>query len=120
MKFYLDENLSDTIAKVARQHGVDVISSHESGRNSLSDAEQLRLAALDGRCLVTRDGGDFVAQTFRVLANDAPHAGVLIVTRALHLHDVGSIVRALVDYHVSHPGDHPAYTVDYLRPVTTG
>ncbi len=118
MKFYLDENLSDKIARAARDHGVDVISSHECGRDNYNDAEQLRLASLDGRCLVTRDRDDYLALTWQAMSGETPHAGVLIVARSLHQSDIGSLVRALVAYHQTHAGDHAAYTVDYLRPAT--
>jgi predicted nuclease of predicted toxin-antitoxin system len=118
VKFYLDENLSDKIARAARENGVDVISSHECGRNNLIDAEQLRLAALDGRCLVTGDRDDYVALTWQCMADQTPHAGVLIVAHSLRQSDIGGLVRALIAYHETHLGDHPAYIVDYLRPAT--
>lgn len=82
MRFYLDENLSQQVARLARSRGLDVISSPECGRNGLSDAEQLRLAAQEGRCLVTRDDDFFEltqeflrGRTFRVQGR--PHLGVL-------------------------------------------
>ena len=51
--FFLDEDLSPRIATIAREQGLDVLSTHESGRNGLDDEEQLRFAAQEGRILVT-------------------------------------------------------------------
>ena len=55
MKWYLDENLSQEVAKQLRRHGVDVVSAHEVGREGLSDLEQLLWATQQGRILVTYD-----------------------------------------------------------------
>lgn len=61
MRFVLDERLSPRIAAIARGLGLDVISCVEAGRRGLNDEEQLRLAALDGRCMVTQDHDDLDA-----------------------------------------------------------
>lgn len=41
MKYYLDEDLSQTIAELVRAHGIDAHSVHEVGTEGGSDAEQL-------------------------------------------------------------------------------
>ncbi len=117
MKFYLDENLSNAIARAARERGLDVISSHECGRNTFTDVEQLRLAGLEGRCLVTRDAADLKELTHQALAVESPHAGILFVSASLINEDFAGIASALVAYAQLHPGDLPASTVDYLRPA---
>jgi hypothetical protein len=93
--FFLDEDLPPSAAQIARSLGVDILSSHESGRNGLSDAEQLRLAAEGRRCLVTRNRNHFLALTLRCFENGWPHAGVLIVPRSLPNHEPARIVHAL-------------------------
>ncbi|MCA9792460.1 MAG: DUF5615 family PIN-like protein [Candidatus Eremiobacteraeota bacterium] len=45
--------MSPRIATIAREQPLDVLSTHESGRNGLDDEEQLRFAAQEGRILVT-------------------------------------------------------------------
>src|SRR5581483_379286 len=98
MRFYLDEDLSDQVARAARAQGLDVVSSHELGRDGWSDDEQLRQAAEEGRCFVTRNRDDFIALTTRCLEHECPHEGVLIVPPSLPNARVAAIVRALVAY----------------------
>jgi predicted nuclease of predicted toxin-antitoxin system len=114
VRFCLDEDLSDEVARIARAHGLDVISSHECGRDGLSDDAQLRLAADEGRCVVTRNRDDFVHWTVRFFENGWPHAGVLIVARSLPNGNSAAIAAALITYAQRYEGDLPSYTVDLL------
>lgn len=116
MRFYLDENVSDKVAAIARERGLDVVSSHECERDKLPDDEQLRLAAEDQRCLVTRDYRDFMPLTRRFLENRWPHAGVLIVPPSLSNGAFAAIVEALIAHAQGHPDGMPSYMVDYLIP----
>jgi hypothetical protein len=113
----LDEDLSDEVSRIARSQHVDVISSHECGRDGLSDEDQLRLAAEEGRCLVTYNRDDFLALTVRFFENGWPHAGVLIVSRSLPRRNFAAIAAALVSYAQRYEGDLPSYTTDFLAPV---
>ncbi|MGE0544683.1 MAG: DUF5615 family PIN-like protein [Dehalococcoidia bacterium] len=57
MRFYLDEDLSQTIAVIARErYGLDVAASHEIGKDRTTDDEQLAFAAELGRCIVNGAG----------------------------------------------------------------
>lgn len=113
-RLYLDEDLPPKVARLARAQGLDVMSSHECSRNSLPDHEQLRLAASEGRCFVTRNARDCLPLTRRFLENQAPHVGLLIVTRSLPNEDLAGIARALVAYVHSRQGELPSNFVDYL------
>lgn len=117
MRFFLDEDLSYRVATIARGQGLDVLSSHECGRNALPDDEQLRLAAQEGRCLVTRNAPDFIPLTLRFLEAYWPHAGVLIVPRSLPNEAFATIARALVTYAQAHEAGMASYTVDYLAAI---
>lgn len=114
MRFYLDEDLSYEVARIARNLGLDVVSSHEVGRNRLPDEEQLRLAALEGRCLVTRNYADFDRLTKRFLENRWPHAGVLLVAPSLPNERFAAIAEALARYAERHEGGVPSYAIDFL------
>ena len=84
MKFYLDEDISPRVAEIARGRGeLDVISAHEVGTLGWSDVAQLRYAGEQGRCLVTRNRDDFIAETLTAYDAQTPHAGVVILTRSL-------------------------------------
>ena len=105
MRYYLDEDLSPEVAVRLRRQGIDISNSHEEGRNGTSDQEQLRWAAAQGRCLVTRNRDDFIRLTVAAFENQEPHAGVLIVP-----YSVGS----LSDYASEHPDGMQPYTIDFL------
>lgn len=115
MRFHLDEDISVRVAAIARSRGCDVTASQELGRNGLDDAAQLRLAATDGRCLVTRNARHFwpTSRTFAELG--LPHAGVLLVPSSLPGSAFAALAGALERYADSHPDGVAAYSVDYLR-----
>ena len=113
-RYYLDEDLPLSVAVAGRSLGLDVIRSHESGRDGLSDDEQLRLAALDQRCFVTRNRDDFIVLTTQCFAQGSPHAGVLIVPRSLPNRDPGRMARALLAFDEIHESELPSYTLLFL------
>jgi predicted nuclease of predicted toxin-antitoxin system len=53
VRLYLNEDMSSRVAQALRGKGFDVLRSHEVGNEGLSDEEQLRYAAQEGRRLVT-------------------------------------------------------------------
>ena len=115
MRFCLDEHLSQRIADICRSRGLDVISSHECGRDGLSDADRMRLAASEGRCFVTRNHAHFVelTRTFREMG--WPHAGVLLVAPSLTDPMFADIALAPLDYNQEHPEGLLPYQTDYIR-----
>lgn len=118
MLFFLDEMLRSTIAEIAtRDYGLDVISSHRSGRDSLADDQQLLLAAQEGRCVVTKNDKDFRRETQRFQSDGLPHAGVLVISRRLATNQYAAIARALAYYNERHPDGLPPYMLDYLHPA---
>jgi hypothetical protein len=114
MRFYLDEDLSDQVAVIGREIGLDIVSSHECGRDGLTDEEQLRQAAVDERIFVTRNYRDFVQLTRRFFADQWPHAGVLFLPRSLANDDFAGIARALATFARNQRGAFIAYTIQFL------
>ncbi|HEV7214242.1 MAG TPA: DUF5615 family PIN-like protein [Chloroflexota bacterium] len=114
MRFYLDEDLSDQVAVIGRELGLDVVSSHECGRDGLSDEEQLRQAAVDRRIFVTRNYRDFVRLTRQFFESQWPHAGVLFLPRSLANHDFAGIARALTAFAGKQRGVFTPYTIQFL------
>lgn len=117
MLFYLDEDLSDKIAQIARSRGLDVTSAHETGRRGYSDDTQLLLAAQEGRCVVTKNGAHYLRETRTFMTQGLPHAGVLVVSASLASNQFAAIATALVHYHEMHPQGVPPYFFDYLHPA---
>ena len=115
MRYYLDEDQSDTTAVLARERlALDVTCSHELSMDHATDSEQLRFAARAGRCLVTRNGRDFHALTPQCAQAGLPHAGVLVIPRSMYGADYWTIACALAYYHRLHPEDFIPYLFDYL------
>jgi predicted nuclease of predicted toxin-antitoxin system len=114
MKFHLDEDQSPRTARAARRYDLDVTSSHELGLDRVPDEEQLLHAGKEGRCLVTKNGSDFIALTDAFEAEQLPHAGVLIVPHSMPNDAYACIVHALASYHADYPDGVPPYFVSYL------
>lgn len=115
MKFYLDENLSPQVAEIARGRcGLDVVAAHDIGAFEWSDEEQLRYAAMEGRCLVTRDREDFTALSISAFESQTLHAGVLIIPPSMPNDWFEMIAAALCDLADRFPNGIPSYTCAYL------
>ncbi len=117
MRTYLDEDLSDTVAIIARELGSDTTCSHEDGRDGTPDFEQLEYAAAQGRAFVTRNRRDFYHLTFEFQRRGLPHAGVLLVSSALANDAYRAIAEAIVRYDQRYPDGMPPYMIDYLSPA---
>ena len=117
MKFFLDEDLPPSAAKIARNQGLDITSVQEEGRHGLSDGEQLEHAASQRRVLVTRNRNDFLDLTRRAFQTNSPHAGVLIVTRSLPSRRPERLAAALVRHAMDGPDYPGSGGIAYLREI---
>ncbi len=116
MKYYLDEDLSPTIAEILRKHNVDAISAHEAGMLQASDFEQLQHASSEGRCLLTRNRNDFIRLTVQFFNEHRQHAGVIIIPHTLPGDKFSLIAKAIIKHHSKHSKEKAAaYTVDFLE-----
>ena len=115
MRFYLDEDLSPEIARIARNLGLDVMSANELGNEGLPDPDQLDFAAREGRCLVTANYRDFQAQTDRFAAEGRAHAGVVCVPPTWDRRNFARIARSLVTYAELRGNASNEWLCDFLR-----
>ncbi|MBI5947567.1 MAG: DUF5615 family PIN-like protein [Chloroflexi bacterium] len=116
MKYYLDELASTEIARAGRLAGLDIVSSHEAGRDGTSDEVQLLFAAAEGRCFVTQNYRDLRRLTVAFHERNLPHFGVLFLPRgAVTRHLVGLIVEALKLHDQQHPAGVAAYSESFLK-----
>ena len=116
MKFYLDEDLAPQIAARLRKIGLDAVSALEVGNAQLSDRDQLRFAAQEGRCLVTRNVRHFVLLAQAAIRHQDPHAGIVLCSPSLRGFEIGKIASALMRLTRQFPDALGAYDVVYLSP----
>ena len=55
IRFYLDENVANDVARGLRLRGIDVLTTPEAGNIGFTDPEQLEFALKQQRVLVTQD-----------------------------------------------------------------
>lgn len=123
-RFLLDADISPRVAQVGRALGLDAISVYECARGELRDDEQLRLAAADGRLLVTRNRDDYLRWTEEFARTGAAHAGVLIVSRSILATRPEPLAYALLGWTermAARSGGQPLgpYFLDFLSAPTT-
>jgi hypothetical protein len=116
MKYYLDEDLSPTIARILRKQGVDAVSAHEVGMIQASDREQLEEAAARSQCLVTRNRDDFIRLTVQFFNEHRPHFGLLIVPYYIPGDRFQTIAKAIVRHASKHPEGMEPYEIGFLNP----
>lgn len=81
MRLLLDEHYSPRIAEDLRSRGHDVVSATERGDlRGVGDRELLRLAAADGRALVTENVADFMPLVREAAAGGDRHFGVVFTS----------------------------------------
>ena len=115
MKYYLDEDMNPTIAKILETYQVDAVSAHDVNMIQSSDREQLEYAAAEGRSIVIRNRDDFVRLTVQFLNDLRPHCGVLIVPYSMPGDKFRLISDALKKYAITHPSGMEPYTIDFLK-----
>ena len=118
MRFFLDEDLSDEVARIVRNLGLDAHSVHELGRRGLSDAEQFDYAIAEGMVMVTRNRDDFLTLNDQHREAGRTNCGLLIVSRSLPANRAPRIAHRLNDWaaqKASAPESFGSYVVEFLR-----
>jgi uncharacterized protein with PIN domain len=92
---YLDEDLSPRVAELLRQRGVDAVSVHERPHRGRNDLDQLRAATAEGRCLITRNVGDFVEIVRELVHRQESHAGIILVPSSFRGDEFAALADAI-------------------------
>jgi predicted nuclease of predicted toxin-antitoxin system len=118
MRFFLDEDLSDRVARIARNLGLDAHSVHEVNRRNLDDFEHLDYAAEHNMVMVTRNREDFLALNDEYHVTGKPNCGLLIVLPSLPGNQPARIAHRLkewADEKEDAPESFGPYVVEYLN-----
>ena len=96
-KLYVDEDITDALARTLRAAGYDAISVHETALRSRSDEAQLRYAIQQGRAFLTCNVKHFPRIASRYDDEGRSHFGV-IVSNQLEFGEMFRRVRYLLDH----------------------
>lgn len=72
LRFYLDESVSNDVARGLRNQGIDVLTTPAAGNMGLNDVDQIAFALREGRIIVTQD-----ADYLRLHSRGFQHAGIV-------------------------------------------
>ena len=89
---YTDEDVTNRLAPLLREHGYEALSSAEAGNDGLTDAEQLAFAAGRGWAILTCNVGDFSDLAWIWSAAGREHAGI-VVSRQFSRNETGEFLR---------------------------
>lgn len=106
IRFYLDENIPNALAKSLRQHGVDIVTTSEAEMRARSDVEQLQFALRQSLVCVTKDE-DFLT----LHAQGVVHGGIVFLARP---RPISTLVRGLLLLHQVYDANEMANKVEYL------
>jgi hypothetical protein len=95
-KLYLDEDITDLLARVLRSAGYDVVSAHEVGMRGTSDQEQLLYAIAESRAILSFNVAHFPSLARWAFENQVEHFGIVVSTQ-LDFKDLLHRVQALLD-----------------------
>ena len=95
-KLYVDEDITDALARALRAAGYDAISAHEAGLRALSDEAQLRYAIRQGRAFLTCNVKHFPGIASRYDDEGRSHFGI-VVSNQLEPGEMLRRVRYLLD-----------------------
>ena len=106
IRFYLDENVGNAVARGLKKQGIDVITTGEAGRLSTPDEEQIAFATADERVVFTQDK-DFLIMH----SAGQEHAGIAYARLGI---SVGDAIRGLVLIHELLEPEEMRNKVEYL------
>jgi hypothetical protein len=95
-KLYLDEDITDLLARVLRSAGDNVVSAHEVGRRGKTDREQLLYAIGEGRAILSFNVAHFPNLARWAFDHRIEHFSIVVSTQ-LDFKTLLHCVQALLD-----------------------
>jgi predicted nuclease of predicted toxin-antitoxin system len=111
---YTDEDVTDDLAPALRRRGYDAQSTAEAGNLSLSDEDQLRYAAEQGRAILTYNIEDFILLAHQWHEQGIEHAGI-ILSEQFSQRQFGELLRQLLRLLDSLTADEMRQQIIYLQ-----
>ncbi len=93
---YLDEDISNLVARLLRSRGMDVETVQECQMLGKSDPEQLSYAASVNRCILTHNRVDYEKLHLQYMNDEIKHSGIIIVPQK-NPHEIVARTMALLD-----------------------
>jgi predicted nuclease of predicted toxin-antitoxin system len=93
---YVDEDVDVLVATLLSARGFNATTAREQSMLGKADTEQLAFAATCQRCILTHNRLDFEQLHKHSLANNQPHAGILIAKRR-NAYEIAERVAILID-----------------------
>lgn len=106
IRYYTDEHVAKAVIRGLRRRGVDVLTAPEADMLQAPDEEHLRLAATQGRVILTQDD-DFL----RLGAQGHEHAGIVYTPQHT---PVGAVVSGLMLIYQALTPDEMTNHVEFL------
>jgi predicted nuclease of predicted toxin-antitoxin system len=98
------------LAPQLRQRGIDACSVYDLQRQGSTDMVVLQEAAAQGRVLVTHNISHFVTLHRSYLAEDRPHAGIVVTP----VRPIGTLLTRLIALHETTTAEELANTLRFL------
>jgi hypothetical protein len=76
---YLDEDVSNLVARLLRSRGMDVTTVQEQQMLGKSDPEQLAFFASISRCILTHNRVDYEKLHLHYVTNGIEHSGMIVI-----------------------------------------
>lgn len=105
IKLYLDEDVSVLVAELLRPHGFDILSTRDANNLGKADRSQLLFATEQQRTILTHNRSDFENLHRAWLAEQQPHAGIIVANRRASASDLTRRVMKLLNL----------FTIDEIR-----
>jgi uncharacterized protein with PIN domain len=93
---YLDEDVSNLVARLLRSRGIDVETVQEQQMLGKSDPEQIAHATSLKRCILTHNRVDYEEIHLQYLSNTMTHFGIIVIPQK-NPHDIVARTMVLLD-----------------------
>jgi uncharacterized protein with PIN domain len=108
---YLDEDITQELARLMRELGFDVLSARDLGHVGITDDEQLDIASALERAIVSANCRDFARIARERAAAKSEHWGIVLIQYQVRRDTLGAAVAELSRFADAHDRE-------YVRTVT--